>query len=240
MANEAKVVAKTDRQKFEAEGWTYARDVDADRVVMTRAQVSSVPRRKSTAGAFIDIDVTGNFFILRTPYDPDFVDELKVKLDYSQRKWDKDMKVWKVGRGGWRDAAGLVKKHYGEDKVTYSPAAEAALVELMEDELASPDLIAYATLGVRSDAPVGVIHAAYMFIESCYMPMPEGYTQLHPADIPDVEDARQSYARICKHRKITPHPEVAGIVFEARAGQSMKMGDYVDAMQHPGSGEDQT
>ncbi|UCC74929.1 MAG: hypothetical protein JSV86_10385 [Gemmatimonadota bacterium] len=212
---EVKAIHRSEVAAFEGEGWKVEREIDGNRVVMSR-QPPSKPRRKPTCGAFVDIDITGHWFVLRTPYDPDFVDELKTRLDYSDRKWDRDLKVWKVGRGGWRDAAQLLNKHYGEGKVNYTEPAQAALTELMEDELDSPDLLAYATLGVRSDAPEGVIHAAYVYIESTYLPMAADELQLRPADIPEQDEARDAYVRILKHRKILPAPAVAGIIHQTK------------------------
>lgn len=34
--------------------------------------------------------------VLQTPYDPDFVDELKSEIHYTNRKWDCEAKVWLI------------------------------------------------------------------------------------------------------------------------------------------------
>ena len=44
----------------------------------------------------IAISLESNMLVLKSPYDPDFVDELKAKIPNSDRKWDKARKVWIV------------------------------------------------------------------------------------------------------------------------------------------------
>jgi hypothetical protein len=225
MGTECKIVLYADMASYMEEGWTYSHDVGDDKVALVRSAEEAFrnrPVRKSNVGASVDLGgEADSLFIVRTPYNPDFVDHLKNEVPYNLRKWNMVDKTWDIQRGGWRKAASSIKKFYGED-VTYSPRAEAALMELMETEVDCPDIFVYATLGVRTDAPEGVIHAATAFLLSCHKFQSADQAQVIPDNIPSLDEIMDAYIRVCAHRNIVYDASLQGMVYAYRASKDAK------------------
>ena len=57
------------------------------------------------------------WIFVRTPYNPDFVSELKSKISASHRKWDPVEKLWKVDPSQDDLLVAIVTKFYGEPTV---------------------------------------------------------------------------------------------------------------------------
>jgi hypothetical protein len=58
--------------------------------------------------------VQGVWIVCKTPYNPDFVTELKFHIDRGSRKWDSVEKVWKVDVDQMDLLETICKKHYKE------------------------------------------------------------------------------------------------------------------------------
>lgn len=54
---------------------------------------------------------------VRTPYNRDFVDDLKAGIEARFRAWDPDDKVWKVNPAKDEVLLRIVKKHYGDPTI---------------------------------------------------------------------------------------------------------------------------
>jgi hypothetical protein len=108
----------------------------------------------------------GRSFLVKSPYSKDFVDEFKGAIPANERTWDGERKVWGVSRQMYTLTCELIRKHFGNDcDFRLSSNAEAALTDLMVDELAEPTLEDYVYLGLRPEASPLVIHAAYDICE---------------------------------------------------------------------------
>lgn len=104
----------------------------------------------------------GQAFLIKGPYSKEFVAEFKGAVPADERSWDSDRKVWGVARGMYTLTCELFRKHFGNDcDFRLTANAEAALTDLMVDELAEPSLEDYVYLGLRAEASPLVIHAAY-------------------------------------------------------------------------------
>jgi hypothetical protein len=171
---------------------------------------SPAPQRR--AKIWVDLDRSGKRFVVVSPFATEFVSDLKQRIPYAAREWDKEKKLWCVDRAFWKVLRGLLVQHFGEESITYGPSAQAAIAEGLLDTIDDPSLESYIYLGVRSDAPACVVHAAYQAIELAYC---EGaYVEAYAAagcdlpltdpteGLPTLAAARAAYIAICSHRGI--------------------------------------
>lgn len=63
--------------------------------------------------AYIDLNVDGRLKV-STPYNPDFVAELKASIPYSGREWVKILKAWLVEPQYLKEIEQLCQKHFSE------------------------------------------------------------------------------------------------------------------------------
>jgi len=61
--------------------------------------------------------VKDGYIFVKTPYNPEFVQELKADIPASQRVWMGVDKVWRVAAAYHEDVYSVVRKHYGEPTV---------------------------------------------------------------------------------------------------------------------------
>lgn len=153
---------------------------------------------------YVDLDGTGQWLVFKSPYSADFVADFKTKIPSRQRRWEGEKKVWCVARAAWAEASPLFHKHFADVEFETGPAAEAAHVELMIAELKSPSLDDYTKLGVRSDAPACVVHAAYLAIEIVWASTRA--VRVAEMGIYPLKETREAYHRICVHRGIPAQP----------------------------------
>ena len=77
--------------------------------------------------------------LLRTPYDPGFVDDLKLSVDWQCRKWDGSSKVWEIDPLYKDLAIQICERHYGavviDDQTSPVPAAIAGSTDNWADVL---------------------------------------------------------------------------------------------------------
>jgi len=109
---------------------------------------------------FAELERDGQRVAFRCPYDADFIASFKARVPAHRREWDNSVKAWAVHRDLWLPTRALLRQYYGDDAIQNGPAIEAVEIELLESEVDVADFEDYATLGVRSDAPACVIHAA--------------------------------------------------------------------------------
>ena len=102
---------------------------------------------------FIDLDRSGQWFVIQSPYSHDFVEELKVRVPARNRRWRSEVSAWCVTRDQWAIAEKILRKYYDREKFQIGPAAEAAQMELLVEEVAEPSAMEYMKLGIRADAP---------------------------------------------------------------------------------------
>lgn len=155
------------------------------------------------ANVWVELDRTGARMVIRSPFKKEFVDQLKLRVPYMNREWDGTKKVWAVDREYWSSAKSVIETHFGEGSITYGPAAEAALVEKMIDDLKDPDMLAFQVLGIRADAPLCVVHAAYRAIEQGLLSPPNPETLDLVGRMP-LGPTRMAYEQICKLKGAEP------------------------------------
>lgn len=154
---------------------------------------------------FVDLDCSGKWFCFRTPYNVEFVDALKITVPAANRRWRTEERVWCVTRKYWPSTERLLRKYYGEDvKIETGPTAEAAQIEVMIDQVSEPSARDYVVLGVRSDAPDCVVHAAYCALEDLLRDC--GSMMVQEQGIYPLYETRPAYERICALRGIAPVP----------------------------------
>ena len=155
--------------------------------------------------AFIDLDRDGRISV-RTAFVKEFIDALKVSIPSPKREWDGVNKVWLVQRKMWPCLKRVLTNHF-ETSIAYSPAMEAALIEELGDEVADGPTLDFAVLGLRTDASLAVIHAAWAVIHRVYV-KPEPWLDLPHGDLtaglPSDGAARDAYERICALREVMP------------------------------------
>lgn len=133
----------------------------------------------------VNLSTDGRLFLLKTPYDAGWRDEFKIKIPPRDRTWDGERKVWGVSREYYAIACEVTRKYFGDNAdFRLSPAAEAALTDIMVDELAEPALEDYVILGLRPEATPLVIHAAYDAAE--LFVTVKAYVSQHGADMEDA------------------------------------------------------
>jgi len=57
---------------------------------------------------------TRGWFDIQTPYNEDFVSQLKALIQPASRKWNPDVKLWSVSEAYLEDVVNLLKVHYDE------------------------------------------------------------------------------------------------------------------------------
>lgn len=80
---------------------------------------------------------------LATPYDRDFVNDLKAEIHYSERQWNRDSKCWWVSEAVVEEAIEITARHFtivdargkGEDEVE-EDQIEAEIAEIAENQKA--------------------------------------------------------------------------------------------------------
>lgn len=154
---------------------------------------------------WVELERTGQRFVIRSPYSQKFVEALKVAVPYEKREWDGVQKVWAVDRKMWPQVRALLVEHY-EEEPGYGPAMQAALVENLIDEVADTSMTDYAILGLRTDAPLVVIHAAWVALVREFQGVPQFVPQHGDMSegLPDPQAARAAYRRICMQRGVVP------------------------------------
>ena len=153
-----------------------------------------------------DLDTTGLWIGFRTPeYKPEFIAMFKGRVPDKHRSWDGKRHIWRVTRGtAWDVTERTLREFYPDSVIDFGPAAQAAQLERMVDELAIGGALSYSVLGLRTDAPACVIHAAYKAIEYTWtLPSNE---RLNEQGIHSLRDARKAYVAVCKNREIDPLP----------------------------------
>lgn len=96
----------------------------------------------------------------RTPYAPDFIDELKRTIPFPYRRWDAGHKVWIIDTIFEDELVDLCEEHFGEVRITRPDA----------NERARPNASHYSTLYLTPDAPGPVIDAAYRTLAKLWHP----------------------------------------------------------------------
>lgn len=154
---------------------------------------------------FIDLDRTGNWFVFTSPYNESFVCELKARVPAKLRRWAPEQKAWCVARDQWATTETLLRKHYGHGVVfEVGPAAEAAQIDLMVEEVSEPSAMDYMRIGVRADAPDCVVHAAFYALETlCATTSREETRRL---GISTLDEIRAAYERVCALRGLHEAP----------------------------------
>jgi len=61
------------------------------------------------------VESVGVLLKVRTPYKPEFINDLKNELPWTDRRWNSGEKVWEVSANHSSFVLGLVIKHYGND-----------------------------------------------------------------------------------------------------------------------------
>ena len=154
---------------------------------------------------FIDLDRTGQWFVFCSPYNESFIFELKARIPAKFRRWVAEQKAWCVARNHWPTAEKLLRKHYGHSiSFEVGPAAEAAQIDLLVDDVHEPSAHDYMKLGVRADAPHCVLHAAYHALESLWCSTDREV--IKRMGVYPIEDIREAYARVCKLRGLDEDP----------------------------------
>jgi len=196
-------------------GSAIGRDL-ADLAAMVDDVTPAIPKPRST-GAFVDLEKGGLRLVLRTTYIAEFIEELKQAVPLPAREWDPKVKLWAVQRDYWHQIKPLLTKYF-EDRITYGAGADAALTELLIDQAqeGDPDFAAYFTLGIRSEAPICVLHAAYRAIRDDHSRIEAIYANAAATgydagaalsmdiDLPALDMVKAAYKRCCRHRNIPP------------------------------------
>jgi hypothetical protein len=99
--------------------------------------------------------------VLRTPYDPGFVEALKDAIPYAYREWDKPCKVWRIAPE-WGDIVCRIVQADGGILVDKRPAPAPRIPPALGE--------ARSRLHVTPDAPVQVAIAAYKALARLHHP----------------------------------------------------------------------
>lgn len=81
----------------------------APAVAVAPVEAPAAPKAKCA------VESVGVLLMVRTPYKPEFIQELKAELPYTDRRWNKDEKRWEVASVNSSLVMGLVIKHFGPD-----------------------------------------------------------------------------------------------------------------------------
>lgn len=101
--------------------------------------------------------------VFHTPYDPDFIDHLKARIDSTWRRWDAEQRTWTV-KAPYVDRAidiadrcfDLTIYDFRRQKPTTPPPPPHSCLEKIIQE--HPD---FAALHLLPSAPAEVMHAAF-------------------------------------------------------------------------------
>lgn len=121
------------------------------------------PQKKATRAT---LWVEGGWIMVRTPYNPEFIDELKNEIPREARKWDTEEKIWKVDASYADDLEKLVRKFYGEPTVVQQEVLVTA---------SAPEDDPYGML--LREAPNDVIKKVYLMIATKVHPDAGGSTE---------------------------------------------------------------
>jgi len=75
----------------------------------------SKERSSTDTLATIWIDRLSGWVCIRTPYNADFINELKEKIPKQHRKWDAELKLWRIGPHYLEDIILVGKKYFKVD-----------------------------------------------------------------------------------------------------------------------------
>ena len=107
------------------------------------------------------IRLTPLYAYVSTPYDADFVANLKWSLPSRARRWDPELKVWRVERRYLYVLEGLLREYF--DSVLYDIDEEPTT---RQEAPQAP----YAALHLLPSAPTELIDAAYKALAQIYHP----------------------------------------------------------------------
>lgn len=97
---------------------------------------------------------------VKTPYDADFVESIKVEIPKEYRRWDSEEKVWAVSYL-YEDALIHLCETYYDGVVQYGRQAYTPVTQPPQE---------YATLHLLTSAPREVVMAAYRALSKLYHP----------------------------------------------------------------------
>lgn len=126
--------------------------------------------------------IEDGWIMVRTPYDPDFVKDLKGKISAAHRRWDPDTKLWKV-----------------------DPSQDDLLVEIVTEYFGEPTVLEdkeVVVVAAEGEDPYGVLLrlAPDAILKKCYRLVA---TALHPDKGGSAEDmtrANQAWKAIREDR----------------------------------------
>jgi hypothetical protein len=91
----------------------------------------------------------GSWLFVRTPYDKEWIAELKIDIPYAGRKWDADQKLWKVDPAYLDDLIDVTEKYFDVSVINPNPEPEVVMISAGAEtdaysrmlKLASPGLL---------------------------------------------------------------------------------------------------
>lgn len=185
-----------------------------------------------SASIFVDIDRTGQWFVFNSPYNESFIFELKARVPARFRRWVAERRAWCVARKHWPTAEQLLRKHYGhEAQFEIGPAAEAAQVDLLTEEVHEPTAMDYMKLGVRADAPHCVLHAAYHALEALWTN--PNHEEIRLLGVYPIGEIREAYKRACQLRGIQRDPSPFCREVDRTVDHSSRQASSLPAMGEP-------
>ena len=124
-----------------------------------------------------------NSVALFSPYDKDFVNDLKKIGDRSMRKWDPDNKAWIIRTAIFEDVHQLLDDYFPHEEWAVADDAKDAIQMVYHKQVNPGGAQAtsapvgpptsygpYATLYVNDSAPDAVVKAAYKALSRMYHP----------------------------------------------------------------------
>jgi hypothetical protein len=129
--------------------------------------------------------VKDGYIFVKTPYDPEFVQELKADIPSSCRTWMGVDKVWRIAAAYHEDLLSVVKKHYGEPTVLEQETQVVVVGDSGNDPFG-------AMLKV---APDEVLKKVYRMIAAEIHPDKGGKPE-------DMVTLNQAWAEVKKERKL--------------------------------------
>lgn len=144
--------------------------------------------------AVVKLAVDGLYLYTSTPYDPDFVEALKLDIPSSGRRWLADDKLWRVEKLFEFRLLSLLKEFFdtvervplselsgaASGRSGYRPGANGGADSLRQD---------YATLHLLPSAPAEVVKAVYRTLAKLKHPDAGGTTA-------DMQHINAAYERI--------------------------------------------
>ena len=172
------------------------------------------------------------FLAIYIPYDEAFLGELRARVPIDARLFDRDRKCWVIARYFWHVVSELLEEFFGVAVIDVSTMADAAFVEMMEDEVEAnrvrqndedcmtEGFAAHQILGIRTDAEDCVLHAAYAALNH------EHAITKGEANIPPKELIDAAYLSICEWREITPKSSREIIYDRRKRAQPTAVANY--------------